>query len=287
MSTRTSTRPATSGTTHQEPVGPPARFTDLLAAEWIKLWSLRSIPWFFLISAVTIIAVNANGARASRSEWSSWTVEQQAYYARVGALFDAFTRPGASLVLLAMGAVGAIAILSEQTTGLLRTTFAAAPARREVIASKVLVIAGVAAGFGVSVVAVSFWLDEAILAGKYGGVPIGHPGALRLVTASALLAPVGALIGLGLGAVIRHSVTTMVTLFTLIFILPLFIHDNTYWGAVITNTLPLSAWFRLLMPAKLIGTPYPSTIGGAWTVYALWTAVAVLVAMATVPKRDQ
>ncbi|GAA1245979.1 hypothetical protein GCM10009665_41070 [Kitasatospora nipponensis] len=291
MDTRTSirmgARPATGGTAHQEPALPEPKFTDLLAAEWIKLWSLRSIPWFLLISAVTVIALNANGARASRSQWSSWTVGQQAYYARTGALSDAFTRPGATLVLLAMGAVGAIAILSEQSTGLLRTTFAAAPARREVVAAKVLVIAGVAAGFGVFVVAVSFWLDEAILAGKYGGVSIGHPGALRLVTASALLAPVGALIGLGLGAVIRHSVTTMVTLFALVFVLPSFVHDNSYGGAVIVNTLPFTAWSRLLMPARLTGTPYPSTLGGAWTVYVIWTVVAVLLAMTTVPRRDQ
>ncbi|MFH9353181.1 ABC transporter permease [Kitasatospora sp. NPDC017646] len=285
MSTRTETHPATS--TRQAPDSPPARFTDLLAAEWIKLWSLRSIPWFLLISAVAIIGLNANGARTSRSEWESWTVDQQAYYARVGALHDAFTRPCASLVLLAMGAVGAIAILSEQTTGLLRTTFAAAPARREVIAAKVLTVTGVAAGFGVFVVTVSFWLDEAILAGKYGGVSIGHPGALRLVTASALLAPIGALVGLGLGAVIRHSVTTMVTQFVLLFIIPSFVHDNTHWGAVIDNALPFNAWARLLLSAKETGTPYPSTLGGAWTVYAVWTALAVVLAIATVPKRDQ
>lgn len=286
MNTRTDTHPAPSGT-HQTPAGPPATFTDLLAAEWIKLWSLRSIPWFLLISAVTLIGLNANGARASRSGWASWTVEHQAYYARFGALDDAFTRPCASLTLLAMGALGAIAILSEQTTGLLRTTFAAVPARREVIAAKVLLVAGVATGFGVFVVTVSFWLDEAILAGKYGGVSIGHPGALRLVTASALLAPIGALVGLGLGAVIRHSVTAMVTLFVLVFMLPAFVRANTYWGALIAHALPFSAWSRLLIPGKIIGDPYPSTPGGAWTVYAVWTAVAVVLAMVSVPNRDQ
>ena len=286
MSPQINARPATAGT-YEPPAGSPARFTDLLAAEWIKLWSLRSIPWFILLSGLATIGVNANAARSARADWPSWTPSQQVYYVKYGALPDAFTRPAAAWILLAMGAVGAIAILSEQTSGLLRTTFAAAPARREVMASKVLVIAAVATGFGALVAALSFWLDETILAGKYGGVSIDHPGALRLVAASALLAPVGALVGLGLGAVIRHSVATMVTLFLLAFILPTTINDRTYLGAVVTNALPFRAWTRLILQGTIDGQSFPSTIGGAWTVYAVWTAVAVLLALAIVPRRDQ
>lgn len=286
MSPRTNSRPATTGT-YEPPNDPPAKFADLLAAEWIKLWSLRSIPWFILLSALAAIGVNVNAARSARADWPAWTPDHRAYYVKFGALPDAFTRPAAAWVLLTMGAVGAIAILSEQTSGLLRTTFGAAPARREVMTAKVLVIAAVTTGFGAFVAAVSFWLDEALLAGKYGGVSIGHPGALRLVTASALIAPVGALVGLGLGAVIRHSVATMVTVFLLAFILPTTIDDRTHLGAVVTNALPFRAWTRLVLQGTIEGQPFPSTIGGAWTVYAVWTVVAVLLALAVVPRRDQ
>ncbi|MFF0296104.1 ABC transporter permease [Kitasatospora sp. NPDC004614] len=266
---------------------PPARFTDLLAAEWIKLRSLRSIPWFLLFATLTIVAMNANGARTSRAEFDSWPAPQQAYYAEFGALHDAFTRPCASLVLLMMGALGAIAILSEQTTGLLRTTFAAVPARREVLAAKLLVVAATATGFGLLVASVSFWLDEAILAGKYGGVSIGDPGALRLLLASALLAPVGALVGLALGAVIRHSVTAMVALFALLFMVPMFVRDNTHFGAVVAHMQPFNAWDRLGLVGEMTGQRYPSSIGGAWAVYPIWAALAVLLALFTVPRRDQ
>ncbi|GAA1950869.1 ABC transporter permease [Kitasatospora viridis] len=286
MTSQTDTRPR-AGRSERSAAEPPARFTDLLAAEWIKLRSLRSIPWFFLLTALTVIGMNANGARTSRADWATLTLSQQAYYAKFGALHDAFSRPSASLLLLAMSAVGAIAILSEQTTGLLRTTFTAAPARREVVAAKVVLTTAVAGGFGALLAAVSFWLDEAMLAGKYGGVPINHPGALRLVVASALLAPVGALVGLALGAVVRHSVATMVTLFLLLELIPLFAHDDTYWGAVVGNALPYNAWSRLLLPEHVAGTPFPSTLGGAWTVYAVWSAVGVVLAMTTVHQRDQ
>ncbi|MEV7119348.1 ABC transporter permease [Kitasatospora griseola] len=270
-----------------EPAAPPARFTDLLAAEWIKLRSLRSIRWFLLVATLTVVGLNANGARVSRAEFGSWTAQQQSYYAEFGALHDAFTRPCASLVLLMTAALGAIAILSEQTTGLLRTSFAAVPARRELLAAKVAVVTAVATGFGVLVASVSFWLDEAMLAGTYGGVSIADPGALRLLVASALLAPVGALVGLALGAVIRHSVTTMVALFALLFMVPMFVHENTHFGAVVAHAQPFNAWARLGLVGEITGQPYPSSIGGAWAVYLVWAAVAALLVMIAVPSRDQ
>ncbi|MFD7644526.1 ABC transporter permease [Kitasatospora sp. NPDC059795] len=278
MSTLTDLRPADA---------PQARFTDLVAAEWIKLRSLRSIPWFLLAAGLTLVGLNANGARLSRAEFGSWTAQQQQYYAEFGALHDAFTRPCGTLVLLLMGSLGAIAILSEQTTGLLRTTFAAAPARREVLAAKVLLVTAVATGFGVLVASVSFWLDEAMLAGRYGGVSIGDPGALRLVAASALLAPLGALVGLAVGAVIRHSVTAMVALFGLLFLIPMFVRDTTHLGAVVAHAQPFNAWARLGLVGEITGQPFPSSVGGAWAVYLVWAAVAVLLVMTAVPGRDQ
>lgn len=262
---------------------PRARFTDLLAAEWIKLRSLRSIPWFVLLSALATIGVSANASRAARASQPS----EQGHFAKYEALQQAFSRPAAAWVLLAMGAVGAIAILSEQTTGLLRTTFCAVPARRELMAAKVLVVTALATAFGIFTVAVSFWLNEAILFGDYGGISLTDSIALRLTVASALLAPVAALIGLGLAVVIRHSVTTMVTLFLLAFILPISISDGTHLSAVISNALPFRAWYRLILRSPITDLLYPTTLSGAWTVYAVWSAVAVLLVLLTVPKRDQ
>jgi hypothetical protein len=44
-------------------------------------------------------------------------------------------------------------------------------------------------------VAGSFGLTQAILSGQHGGVSLSHPGAWRVVVASALLAPLSALVG--------------------------------------------------------------------------------------------
>ena len=41
---------------------PRARFRDLVAAEWIKLRSLRSTYWVLALSALVVIAFNVNAA---------------------------------------------------------------------------------------------------------------------------------------------------------------------------------------------------------------------------------
>ena len=45
----------------ERPPGPVARFSDLLASEWIMLWSLRSIPWAF----AGTVAVNVPDAETT------------------------------------------------------------------------------------------------------------------------------------------------------------------------------------------------------------------------------
>lgn len=50
--------------------GPPARFSDLLASEWIKMRSLRSTPWtialtvLFVIGSAAVATLADNAARS-------------------------------------------------------------------------------------------------------------------------------------------------------------------------------------------------------------------------------
>lgn len=42
-----------------------ARFRDLVAAEWIKLWSLRSTYWVLGLGALVVIGINVNSAQSN------------------------------------------------------------------------------------------------------------------------------------------------------------------------------------------------------------------------------
>ncbi|GAA3772561.1 hypothetical protein [Streptomyces chiangmaiensis] len=119
---------------------------------------------------------------------------------------------------------------------------------------------------------------------------IGRPGALRLVVASGVFAPVCALIGMGLGALIRHSATTMVVNVVVLLFLPSFTTDRYHWPACVRNALSFNAWHRLVdvtyghEPFTL--TPRcPTTLTGGRIVFGVWALAAAVVAVVAVGRR--
>ncbi|MFI1017119.1 ABC transporter permease [Streptomyces sp. NPDC020965] len=266
---------------------PRARFADLLAAEWIKLWSLRSTPWAVGLSALIVIAINAAGAYADYDDWHSYPPPIQNGFVPHWSIRDAFSVGAANALMLAAGTIGALTVVSEYGTGQIRTTFAAVPARRSVMAARMAVVTVVMLGYGAVVALSSFGVTQAILSGRDIGVPIDHPGVDRVILASALLAPVCALVGMGLGALLRHTATTIATVSSVLLLLPSLASDREHWGAVLKHALPFGGWDRLVdlrEPDAMV--LYPSTVGGAWLVYAIWPLAAVLITMVVVHRRD-
>jgi ABC-2 type transport system permease protein len=224
---------------------PAARFTDLLAAEWLKLRSLHSTYWALGASALVVIAFNANAARADYVNYPHYNAMMRAHFTGT-ALFDAFTDGAAMMLILAASSIGAVTVVGEYSTGLIRTTFAAVPDRRALMAAKVTVVTAVMTVYGAVVAVASFTATRAILSGRGVGLSISHPGALRVIAASAVLAPVCALTGMAMGALIRHGATTMVLTTVGLLLLPSFITERYHWTACIRNALPFNAWDRLV-----------------------------------------
>ncbi|MFP3986612.1 ABC transporter permease subunit [Streptomyces sp. E11-3] len=267
---------------------PRARFRDLVAAEWIKVRSLRSTFIAYGSTAVLVLAFNVGTAYDTYKYWAEQNVPDRAKFTRDGIpLQEAFNANAAVIMMLALGAIGALMVVGEYSTGTIRTTFAAVPARRSVLAAKAVVVAAVTTVFGACVAGASFALTQAILDGRGVGVSIGHPGALRVVLASALLAPVCALTGLALGTVIRQTATTMIATVVVILVLPMVFTDGRHWSAVVGHTMPYQAWRRLVEVEFSPPTAFPWTTGGAWTVYAVWALAATALAVTSVHRRDQ
>lgn len=266
---------------------PPARFRDLVAAEWIKLRSLRSTWIAYGATAVAVVAFNAGTAYDTYSHWTERSAADRGDFVRDGIpLQEAFTANAAIVMMLALGALGAMAVLGEYGSGTIRATFAAVPDRRSVLAAKAVVVAAGTTVFGAFVAGVSFAATQAILDGRDAGVSLGDPGAGRVVLASALLAPVCALAGLALGTVIRHTAATMVAVVVVLLVLPLVFSDGRHWSATAAHTLPYRAWLRLV-DVGYHPTAFPWTTGGAWTVYTVWAVAATVLTVAGVHRRDQ
>ncbi|MBT2449923.1 ABC transporter permease [Streptomyces sp. ISL-43] len=264
-----------------------ARFPDLLAAEWIKLWSLRSTPWAFGVGVLVVIGINVNAAVADYDNYPNYPQGTKDLFVPIWAMRDAFTLGAGMVLMLAAGSIGALTVVSEYSTGQIRTTFAAVPARRSVVAAKTAVVTAITLVYGAVVATASFGVTQAVLSGRHVGLPLDYPGALRATAASALLAPVCALVGMGLGALIRHTATSIVTITGVLLLLPSLINDRDAWSAALLHALPRGAWDRLTeVGDSPVPVLYPATLTGAWIVYAAWPLAAVAIATVVVHRRD-
>jgi len=168
----------------------------------------------------------------------------------------------------------------EYSTGMIRSSLTAVPRRLPVLWGKLAVFAG--SIFSVSLVAsfLSFFLGQALLSSHHLGVPVTAHDALRSVIGAALYLTVAGLIGLALGALLRHTAAGITTFAAVFFVIPLLgqalpasISDHlapylpsnaggALWGGVLGNVHhPLSPWTGF---ALLCGYAAVLTGAGAW-----------------------
>jgi ABC-2 type transport system permease protein len=263
---------------------PVARFRDLLAAEWIKLWSLRSTSWVLGLGALAIIGMAAQGSLDAYNEWPTFRPMERASF---NPLNESFSGMSAILMMIGAGSVGALVIVGEYATGLIRTTLTAVPARGRVVAAKAVVVAGVMLAAGAFVSVAAFGVSQAILSGRGIGASLGDPGVLRVITANALLAPVSALAGMGLGALLRHTAASVVAVCGVLVVLPGSFKPNVHqWANELYALFPFYVWRTCLSLTRLRDDPALPTVAGSWVVFALWPLAAVVLTLIVVRRRD-
>ncbi|WP_405008045.1 ABC transporter permease [Kitasatospora purpeofusca] len=267
--------------------GPRPRFRDLYTAEWIRFWSLRSMPWVLGTGLLVLVAVNLNAARHTYLNTEPGGPPPGPGIAGT-ALNVSFTMAAVDLFMLLAVGVGVAVVAAEYSSGMIRTTFSAVPDRRAAVLAKAGVLATAMLGLGTLTAGASFWAAQALLSRRHAGVSITEPGALRVVAASALLAPVCALIGFGLATLIRHAAASVVAGVVVLFMLPASFNENHAWSAAITHAMPLTAWRRLSWVdlTNVLLPPHPATVAGSWLAFAGWAVGSVLLAVTVVRRRD-
>ncbi|MGW3039475.1 ABC transporter permease [Kitasatospora sp. NPDC001159] len=269
---------------------PAPRFTDLLAAEWIKLRSLRSTYWVLALASLAAIVININAVHTDLTyiDHPPPPMPGMEPY-KYDPLFHGLSSIASDLMAVAAGSLGAITVFGEYTTGMIRTTFAAVPDRRGVIAAKVLLIGGIAGLAGVVVSTASFFGINAMLASRHVGLSITDEGCLRAVLGYAAIVPTCALIGMALGALLRHATASIVSLVMLMFIMPLMFGGDRYrWLKEIGTHLPLATVSRLTINPNSSTTmgKYAPSVLDSWITMGVWALVAVAVTVVVVRRRD-
>jgi ABC-2 type transport system permease protein len=165
-------------------------FGHVARMEWIKLRSLRS-TWLTLVLTIAG-AAGIGAAVGAHTKDASGDLTNNA----LGGV-----APG----LLLTGVLGVLAMTSEYTSGMIRATLAAAPNRPLLLTAKAAAFGAVALAAGEAASLIAFYAGTLTLPGRIPAPTLGQPGVLRAVVMSGAGYCLIGLIGLGLGAIIRHS----------------------------------------------------------------------------------
>ena len=115
--------------------------------------------------------------------------------------------------------LGALAITSEYSTGMIRTSLTAMPRRGTVFAAKGVVFGIVALVIGLVTSFLSFFVGQLILSTQHVNTTLGHPHVLRMVIGGGLFLAVCGLLSFGIGAMLRHTAGVIASGIGLMFVL--------------------------------------------------------------------
>jgi hypothetical protein len=183
----------------------PARagFRQAVAAEWTKLFTLRSTKWILAITAVGTLLVTFLSTQSVVHKSHMW------YQG-----FDPTNQSlaGLSIGALSLGTLGVLIISGEYGTGTIRSSLAALGRRDTLFMAKLAVVSAVTLVLGEVLSFGAYFLGHAILSS--GGAPtasLGQPGVLRAVVLTGAFLSLFSLLGFGLGLVIRHTAGALAT----------------------------------------------------------------------------
>jgi ABC-2 type transport system permease protein len=245
--------------------GRPARrdagFRAVLEMEWRKLRTVRStwyIAAFFAVSMIglAVLALGHEGyPQMSAADRASFDPAHDSFI-------------GLVLGQLLLGTLGVLTITTEFSSGTIRATFAAVPRRPLVLGAKAVVLGAVTLAAGEVTAFAAFLAGQAALAAPAPHAAFGQPGVLPAVLMAGAYPALIALIGLGIGAVIRHTAGSVCTLAGVLFVLPLLFVSPSLADAA-QNFLPHPMANAMTAAKPLAGALPAGVLLGLLCAYAL------------------
>jgi len=244
-------------------------FPRVLKSEWIKLRSLRSTRITVLAAVLAVVGLGALAAAVSAGDIVA--PSGPGHQGGFGTATDptGISLSGVLLAQLIVAVIGVLTITNEFGNGMIRTYFAAVPKRLPLLWAKSIVVAAVVAVGGLIGAVVAFVLGQAVL---NRGVTFGDAGVLRAVVGAAGYLAGIAVLGVAVGASLRHTAGSVAVLFASLLIIPQLIGvvlpDD--WADAVTPYLPSNAG-SAMMSVSGSDTLLAPGVGAA--VFAGWVAL--------------
>jgi ABC-2 type transport system permease protein len=247
----------------------PAGWPRLLRAELRKLTSTK-MPWAFLIVLVVIAAINATAVIFGTDMDGSKAFISTADDQRSLIAFAANALMGATLF-------GAIAVAREYGYGTVVPTFLASPRRHRAVLAQLTAVAVVGGILGLIGAALTIVAVAASLPTTEYGFLVSAGVVLRLLAAAAYCGAAGAVLGAGIGSVVRNTGGAVTgAVFVLMIAPPLVVQLASGTGSWMPNTLA----------NVLSGVTGEVSVLAAVGAIALWAIVPAAIGMLVVQRRD-
>jgi ABC-2 type transport system permease protein len=252
-------------TTTLAPAHGRLRPSSIVAAEWIKLRTVRSTMWTVVAITVVTLGIAAIVGVAVTKNWPTMSIGDKLSFDPTRTVLH-----GLMFSQLIIGVLGVLVMSAEYGTGTIAATLSAVPSRPKVLAAKALVFGALAALLGQVLAFGGFFVGQALLQSPAPHATLSEPGVLRAVVGGGLVIPVVGLLALGIATIIRHSAGAITTYVGVLLVAPL-----------ITSALPASIGQPVLryMPLRLSDTMI-NPVTGDPSAFSPWVGFAILGAYA-------
>jgi hypothetical protein len=187
-------------------------------SEWTKLRSLPSSGYALGAAALLMAAIGPLAAAVIAGNWPTMSAVEQASFSPLATGLRGFW-----VAQLAVAVFGVLSISGEYATGMVRTTFVAVPRRLPVLWAKTGVVGVAVAVVALPAALIAFFGSQSLLASQHISIAFSHPGVPRAVIGAGLYLSLVALLGFGLGAIIRNAAGAIAALVGILILLPVLV----------------------------------------------------------------
>jgi ABC-2 type transport system permease protein len=209
------------------------RLGDAIAAEWIKLWSLRS-TWWYLGGVATIVVLTSLLEPGDGDPTTPNAVAPV-----LGAV--------SYFVQYVLAAFGIVAITGEIATRSITVTMACTPRRTWIMVAKALVVGGVVLVASLLVTGGGLVLTAA----RFGELPLLDAAQAETVLAASVYLALLAVFALGLATLVRRTAGALVIVLLLLLMVPellrmLSVRIEVPWVNTVGDWTPSPIGWRLM-----------------------------------------
>ncbi|MEV7416965.1 ABC transporter permease [Streptomyces sp. NPDC089919] len=245
-------------------------------SEWTKVKSVRSTV--LAVAATAAVTIGLGLIVAANTTQENFEGEP-------------FTLPalfGIMLGQLGVLTLGVLMVASEHGTGLIRTTFTAAPERYRVLTAKYLVFAALAFAVTLASVTLVTLVTMVLHSGPTAG-PHSFGHALRSLLGGSVYVTLLGVLALAVGALLRHSVGAVATMIGLVTIPAIVPSIFMAWDSTVEISRVLVSYSAPVGLAAVFGLPTDEVTPAGLPqllVLVLVTAAAVAASYKLVGSRD-